>query len=201
MDDDLLQFCETEARFLLRDLSDAPGARAVVAKHLGAGCVRVFAVGLRGRDSDLVHIEGRPTIIVKPKLDRVTERWLILHEFSEHHLRTLGIVEENIESMAETLTGALAAPRDAFRRSVKRHGRIPEQLAFDFTITQTSATLRIAETDCAEAAAVVATTHVRTRSRGPFVFPDLRKAAADGHEGMERHVLTDARRRVGLIAS
>jgi hypothetical protein len=197
--DDRFAFIEGEARFLLAGFHGVPGARQLARHHLGHA--RILVLPMKGRDSELVSVYGKPTIVLRPKLDKVKQRERILHELAEWHLKRIGTHDEDVEDLAHALAAALAAPRDAFRERVRKQGRDLPQLAFDFTITESSVVLRLGETDCVEASALVTTTSVRVRARADFVLPDLRKVAAEGHPLLERHVLTDARRRVGILVA
>jgi hypothetical protein len=207
---------EGEAAWLLREFDRTPGARALVVHHLGEGAV-VTLSGMRGRDAQLITLHGRPTICVRPKLTREGLRWAVLHELAEWHLQRLGYRREDVEHVAEALTAALVVPRDAYRKAVRVHGdptadpRTPradgepttwEQLAIDFSTTQTCIVLRHGEiTD--EPLAVVAPATARVRGREwswPADERALRRLAREGGPGLRRAVLTDDRRRVALLA-
>lgn len=194
---------ECEAAWLLRPFPGvAPGARALIAAHLGDDAVVVAP--LKGRDGDRCKHQKKTVIFVRPKLPKLQLRWVLIHELCEDHLDELDYREHDREEIAEALTAALVMPRLVLHREVARRGRCMVSLADAFKTTQTSVALRLGEARCVEASAVVRPGLVRVRSPEGFVMPAERelKAAADGAPSpLERHVLTDARRRVALLVA
>jgi hypothetical protein len=194
---------EGEARWLLRGIDGVPGARALAKKHLGEDAVRVVPRHALPVPAALAKVNGQLRIYLRSGMTRADERWNICHELAEWHLGELGYDEPDVEEVAETLAAALVAPREPFRRIALASRDLP-QLAEAFTTTQTAVALRLAEARCVEAAAVVRPGLVRVRAPDGFVLPDergLRRAAREGHAQLERHVLTDDRRRVALVAA
>lgn len=193
---------ECEAGWLLRGFDDAPGARALAKKH-GLPVRTVPRHALPTLAGCWVHL-GQPTIFLRAGQSREEERWSICHEVAERHLKLLAYDGEDVELVAQSIAAALVAPRDVFRRKVRGVGHDLPKLAEAFATTQTAVALRLAEARCVEASAVVRPGLVRVRTADAFVMPnecDLRKAAAAGYPGLERHVLTDAKRRVALVAA
>jgi hypothetical protein len=192
---------ECEAEWLLRPFPGvAPGARALIAAHQGA----VVVAPLKGRDGDHCRRNRKPVIMVRPKLPRLQLRWVLIHELCENHLDELDYREHDREEIAEAMTAAIVMPRRVLHRAVARHGRCMVSLADAFSTTQTSVALRLGEARCVEASAVVRPGLVRVRAPDGYVVPSERdlKAAADGAASpLERHVLTDARRRVALLVA
>lgn len=194
---------EGEGTWLLRGLGDAPGARDLVRQHLGADAIRVVPRHALPAPAAFARVLGVPRIYVRAGASKVELRWNLCHELAEWHLGEIGYRGEDVELVAEALTATLVAPRPAFLRTA-RIGRSLPSLAAAFVATETACALRLAETRCVDAAAVVRPGLVRVRALDGFVLPDergLRRAARDGHEQLERHVLTDDRRRVALIAA
>ncbi len=199
----MLAEIEGEAAWLLRDfdLRRPPGARALVAHHLGEGAVLVLR-GMRGRDAQLITHHGRPTICVRPGLTKGSLRWALMHELAEWHLQQhVGYRAEDAEEIAELLTAALVVPRETYGRALRERGEQWEQLALDFGTSQTCVALRHGEvTD--EPLAVVAPLRVRVRGK-EWTWPDersLRALAREQRPGLRRAPLTDDRRRVVLVA-
>lgn len=191
---------EGEAAWLLRDFDRAPGARALVARHLGDGAILSVA-NMKGGDACLIMLHGRPTICVRRKLSPTAFRWAVLHELAEWHLQRVDYRGADVEHVAEALTAALVVPRDAYRRARRERGESWEQLALDFMATQTCVALRHGEVT-GEPLAVVAPATVRVRGR-EWTWPDeggLRRLAREVRPGLRRAVLTDDRRRVVLLA-
>lgn len=134
---------ECEARWLLRDFDRTPGARALVRHHLGPDAV-IEVPGLR-TPAELSTVNYKPVIAVKAHLPPRALRWALLHELSEWHLQQLDYREEDVERVAESLTAAIALPRDAYRAAVRRCGPAFEQLSLDFDTAQTCCALRFGE--------------------------------------------------------
>jgi hypothetical protein len=194
---------ECKADFLLRPFDKVPGARALLERHLGPGCITVVTMKRHG-NAELVELHGRPHVCLRTKLTKVESRWALCHELAEWRLTQLDYREEDREAIAEGLTAALVTPRPALFRAVQRRGRDLPALAETFITTQTSVALRLAEARCIEAAAVVRPGLVHVRAPDGFVLPsesELKRAAAGEPSQLERHVLTDARRRVALLAA
>jgi hypothetical protein len=191
---------EGEAAWLLRDFERAPGARALVARHLGEGSILVVP-GLRGGDAKIHTVNHRPTICVRAKLGKESLRWAILHELAEWHLQRVGYRGEDVELVAEALTAALVVPRRDYQKALRTHGERWEQLAIDFSTTQTCVALRHGEvTD--EPLAVIAPATVRVRGR-EWTWPEeraIRLLARAERPGLRRAKLTDDPRRVVLVA-
>lgn len=194
---------EGEAAWLLRDFDRPPGARRLVAHHLGVAVMTVR--GMRGRDAETFTFHGRQRIAVRGRLGPVALRWALLHELAEWHLGAIGYREPDAEDAAEALAAALAAPRRAFLRAA-RHApetRLPE-LAAAFAVTETCAALRVGEV--LDVPLVVVAPH-RCRVRGaPWGWPETeeqlrRLVKLPPWPGTRRVELTDARRRVVLLAA
>jgi hypothetical protein len=194
---------ECEAGWLLRGIDGVPSARAF-AKHHGLPVRTVPRGALPAPGGCWMHL-GEWTVFVRSGLSRIELRWTIIHEAVESHvMRVLRYQGPDVERVVEAITAAIVAPRDAFRRKVRSCGRDLSALATSFDTTQTAMALRLAEAHCVEATAVVRPGLVRVRVAESFVMPnerELRRAAAAGREGLERHVLTDDRRRVALVAA
>ncbi len=157
---------------------------------------------MKGRNGDRVLVYGRPKVCIRPKLDPVLRRFTLLHELAEWHLERLDYREEDREQAADRLAAALAAPRGAFQRRAKQSRNLAN-LAERFTISQTCAALRLAETDCLEASVVVSPSLIYARASN-CNLPDertLRAAAAKGSPLFERHALTDIRHRIALLVA
>lgn len=168
---------------------------------MGQGAIVVAS--LKGRDGDHCKVHKKPLIMVRPKLPKLQLRWVLMHELGEWHLDELGYKEHDREQIAEALAAALVMPRQVLHRAVAKHGRCMVSLADAFTTSQTSVALRLGEARCVEASAVVRPGLVRVRAPDGYVMPEdrLRAAAAGEPTELERHVLTDARRRVALLVA
>ena len=177
---------ETEAGRLLTGMGDAPGARGLVARHLGADAVRVVAT-LPAGDACAVRTASGWEIRVLHGLTERRLRWALLHELAEVHLSRLG-VGGNVEGIAEQLTAALAMPRRAFVADVWRCRMDLAVLADWFVVSQTAASLRLAEACILRGAAVVHPHFRMERGRACF-------------DGAEQRALTDAPMRVAHLVA
>lgn len=198
---------EGEARFLLRDFDARrpPGARALIARHLGPGVIEHLPRTLAPPGDHGFGADGRPKIALRGKLSPVLERWTLLHELAEHHLIRIGYRESDAELVAQAIAAALVMPAEGFRAAVRDHGHQLPKLARQFMATQTAAVLRIGEVEH-RPVCVVAPTHIRTRAPvdEEFNWPpssrlrELAKAKRLPPE-VRRVALTDDRRRRALL--
>lgn len=191
---------DSEAAILLEPFDRTPGARRLVAHHLGDDAI-IVVHALRGRDAELITLYGRPKIAIRPKLSRESLRWALLHELAEWHLQRIDYRGQDVELVAEALAAALAAPRGAFRDAIRQRGRMAfEQLAFDFTVTQTCAALRVGEV-MGQPLVVVSPALVRARGI-EIVWPDertLRRMVKAPPPELRAVTLTDGRGRFALL--
>jgi len=201
---------ECEARVLRQrggfSEDDVPGGVAL-AESLGYEIrTRLDPRLLRGRDSLVFWPHGKtnpPAIALRSGLSEERLHWWCAHEVFEARLHELDYRGENIERVADAGAAALLMPRLAFREAASEHREDIVSLAADFLCSQTAATLRLAETRCADASVVVAPTRLYVSVLDGFVLPPepaLRRAAREGMPGMRKTVLTDARKRVALVA-
>jgi hypothetical protein len=190
---------EAEADELLGDeRDDAPGARALVARHLGSDAIVVLR-NMRGRDAELVKLHGRYVVCVRAKLSPSSLRWALLHELAEWHLARAGYREPDIERQAERITAALVAPRRPFRWAVREEGdRAYESLARGFVTTETSVARRLGEVEH-RPVAVVAPTHVHVAGPEHWEWGDVRALVRADRPGLAKVRLSDDRRRLVLL--
>lgn len=190
---------EAEADLLLGDhRDDVPGARMVVARHLGSEAVVVLR-HMRGRDAELVKLHGRHVICVRPKLPPAQLRWALLHELAEWHLARMSYEEPDVERQAERLTAALVAPRRPFRAALREEGeRAYGELARGFLTTETSVARRFGEVEH-RPIAVVAPTHVHVSGPEHWEWGDVRALVRCDRPGLAKVPLTDDRRRLVLL--
>jgi hypothetical protein len=128
-------------------------------------------------------------------------RWLIAHELAEWLLERDGYREEDVEAVADALAARLIAPRRAVRQAL-RYGMAVPDLAEAFGATQSCVLLRQAEVAGAPTALI---TPMRVYVRGDvWAWPsesEVRRLVAEPRPGLAKVRLTDARRRVGLVAT
>lgn len=127
-------------------------------------------------------------------------RWLVAHELAEWMLEREGYREPDAEAVADALAARLIAPRRAMREAIRWGLDVPE-LAEAFGATQSCVLLRQAEVSGAPTALV---TPARIYVRGDeWLWPgedDVRSLATEPRPGLAKVRITDARRRVGLVA-
>jgi len=172
----------------------------IARKLLGADAVR--DVPMVGRYASLAKVRDRFLIAVNPRLSNLQYQWAVGHELG-HWLRgTSHSDRECEEQICNYVAAALVMPRVPFLKEVQRRGTAPaamHQLALDFGTTDTSAALRIGETD-GRPVAIVAP-H-RVFARGNVEWPDestVRRWAKKGAPGLAKARLVDDARRVVLI--
>lgn len=181
------------------DEDDAPGALAI-AKRLGVLVRRVESGLLRGHDGCLLRVNRAWQVFVRRGLTPERLHWVVAHELGELRLKEIDYRGDDIELCAHGVAAALMMPRRSYRAAAAEYGEDLAALAGDYLTTQTAAARRLAEVGIVEMAAVVTPTCVYVHAPDDFVLPDLRKAAREGYPGLRRCEVTDARRRVALIA-
>lgn len=198
---------EAEARVLRQragfEEEDAHGSVAL-ASRLGLAVRRVDGHLLRSSDACLVRLHGRPEIFVRRMLGPERLQWVVGHELAELRLQELDYREEDVERQADTLAAALVMPRVAYRAAVREHGVAPASLAADFVVTQTAATLRLAEVHAVELAVVVTPAKVYARGEEDLVLPpepDIRRGMLGMMPGLRAVRITDDRRRRAFVAA
>lgn len=138
---------EGEAGAILRgagwDEDCAIPARRLAEAILGPGCVQ--EARLAASDACLARVHEQWRIYLRPRLGKVTRRWLICHELAEWHLRRVGYAEPDVEAVANRIGAALVAPWHAYRSAFRRHGTNFPRLARAFSASPTCAALRMAE--------------------------------------------------------
>jgi hypothetical protein len=172
----------------------------IARKLLGADAVR--DVPMVGRYATLARVGDRRVIAVNPRLADATYQWAIGHELG-HWIRGTGHGERDCEEAAcHYVAAALLMPRAAFLGAYRRRGHDASsvhQLALAFGVTDTSAALRIGETD-GRPVAVVAP-H-RIFARGDAEWPEeaaIRTWAKRGNPSLSRVRLVDDCARVALV--
>jgi len=173
----------------------------IARKLLGADGVR--DVRMAGRYATLARVGDRRIIAVNPRLPDPVYQWAVGHELG-HWIRGSGHGEQGCEEQAcHYVAAALLMPRAAFLGAYRRRGHDAasvHQLALAFGVTDTSAALRIGETD-GKPIAVVAP-H-RVFARGDTDWPEeaaIRQWAKRGAPSVTRSRLVDDRSRVVLAA-
>lgn len=194
-----------EADWLLSKCKgDAPGARSIVRAHLGPGSILEVAM-LPIAPAKLSDRDGRPIIMVRPRLLPEIERWYILHELAEWRLQALDYREHDAEQQADAIAAALVMPRRAFLAELRHQGRRFSRLAKAFVTSETAVSLRYGETTTIPTA-VIDPYQVRTRGDeygwpAPPVLRGLAQAKRLPRDiGIERLSLRDDKRRRVLIA-
>lgn len=161
---------------------------------------------LRGKRGLLWWPHGRAKqaeIAIRKGLPAAHVPWVVAHELGEFRLDELGYRSGDVEPLANAIAACILMPRVAFRRAVKTFGLDLPTLAIEHGVDQTATAIRLGEVGIVEAAVVVTPGGVYARAAEAFVLPSepvLRQAALRGHPQLARHVLTDARRRVALLA-
>lgn len=188
-------------RRMAHELEDC-GDPLVIAKRLGLRVKRRDGAFMKGQHAFL-HWEDGPTMSVLKSLPWQRKRWAVGHELGEYRLKQLRYMGEDIERRAHEIAAALLMPRRAF---VSRARAVPvEQLALDFRVDQTAASLRLGETRIVEAAVVVTPSKTYARGEEGFVLPAdgrLREIARapHGYPGLRKVRLTDDPRRIAMFA-
>ena len=138
---------------MMMDLAVGLGLRVQLAAH----------GGLKG-DAELAH-DGQGWVIRRrPRLPLERAKFAVAHEIAEWFLSD--IIDGGIELACNALAAALIAPRRPFQSLIRLHGEADyEQLALPFTMTETSAALRVAE--LREQRLIVVTPH-RVYARGDW---------------------------------
>lgn len=200
---------EAEAAFLVARAGFEPGEPADprrVARALHVRIRRWEDRLLRGKRGLIWWPHGRsspPEIAIAKRLPIAQEPWVLAHELGELRLDEMGLHDEHVEAWANAIAACILMPRAAFKRAVREHGINIQALAVEHAVDQTATAIRLGEVGAVDAAVVVTPGRVYARAPGEFVLPPetaLRKAALRGHPHLARHVLTDARRRVALLA-
>jgi hypothetical protein len=192
---------DAEAAALLRsqgfDPASPPPPYFLACGLLGSAHV-VRVPGLRVRARWTGH-----DLHVRDGLPRTAESYLIAHELAEYVLGRRLLQDELIEQRCDELAAALLAPAAAVRRALAVCGRSLPLLAEGLGTTQSIALLRLGEVTGTPLALVTpAKVHVRGSEYGWPGEAQLRVIAGHGTPvaGLERSVLTDAPRRVALLA-
>lgn len=133
------------------------------------------------RSGETFHVALRSGISTERK------RFAVFHEVAEFWLR--GVVHPDIEHCCNAIAGACTMPRAAFYSALREIGDDPHALAERFTVTPTSAALRIGEVTQLPLAVVTPSymwirgrewnwpdeAGIRTEARRRIVRPGLRK--------------------------
>jgi hypothetical protein len=173
-------------------------------KALGIKLRKVDSRILRSGHGATTFLDDVPTIWIRRHLSAEHQRFVIMHEIAEVHLRRINYRDGDIEHAANAIAGALVAPRPSFREAVREHGELAfEALAHDFTVTQTCAALRLGEVIGTPLAVI---TPLLVRVRGDdFVWPDeftlRRLARCQVLTGLRKVALSDEKRRTVLLAA
>lgn len=197
---------EGEARALLAaagyDADDAPGALAI-ARRLGVEVVYGDASMLGGALSSLERVGCRHVIFLRRHLPPARAHWCIAHELAELRLLELGCRDEDIERRADAIAAGLVMPWRAFRMAVEDLGRAPADLAREFLVDQTAATLRLAEVSVVGLAVVVTPERVYARGEewGLPVESEIRRGRLQNIPGLRAVTITDSRQRRGWVAA
>lgn len=140
------------------------------------------------------------TINLRHGLSPTQLRWLVAHELAEWILEREDYREPDAEVVAEALAARLIAPRRAVVAALRWGLDVPE-LAEAFVAPQSSVLLRRAEVSEAPTALVTpARVYVRGGEWGWPGEEEVRRLAAEPRPGLAKVQITDARRRVGLVA-
>jgi hypothetical protein len=175
---------EQEAWGLLRGLGSVPSMRDVFAARVG-GELRTID-SLPAGDAAALWTGTQWLVYVRRDLGPVALRWAIAHEIAEVHLDRLGIGGD-VEALANRLAAALTMPRDRFASASLNSIDLPA-LAHRFMVSESAATLRLAEVSVVEGAAVSCPRVWHARGV-------VKVATA------ERRRITDAPRRVALLCA
>lgn len=178
---------------------DAPPRLAqLVTTLLGPGSVEYAPLRLPG-DGALIRIHDQWRIYLRRGLPIERRAFALSHELAEWWLKVRErYVGEDIEHAANYIGAAIMAPRRAFARSLRAHGRDFVELAADFRTTETHVALREAEL-ARMPRAVVSPALVRVRGPEEWVWPA--EAVVRGWTrrlapGLRKVRLTDDPRRV-----
>lgn len=178
---------------------ETPVSGLELAERLLAGGAPVSrCVG--GKAARLTRTGSGWRIAARPGLSLPDVRWLVAHELAEWLLERDGYRGDDAEAVADGLAARLIAPRRAMQAAL-RWGLTVTELADAFGATQSCVLLRQAEVAGAPTALV---TPVRVYVRGDvWAWPnesEVRRLVIEPRPGLAKVRLTDARRRVGLIA-
>jgi hypothetical protein len=193
---------EAESRALYEragfTLNDTPGMFMLVRCILGAAAI-VTHTGLTtpGR-----FLPKQRQIWLREGLSAVQAEFVLAHELAEFALHELGYQEPDKDQQCDAIAARLVCPRTAFQRAIRAVGDDLPQLANGFLTTQSVAALRLGETT---GRPVVLITERHVHARGDAfewgTVTQIRRAARVGVPGLERRDLTDAPRRVVLLAA
>lgn len=138
---------------------------------IGRGSVRTI---LRyPTPATLIWLDGKPQIYVRR--DAPDMNYLVAHELGHIALRWAGWIgtREREERFASFIGAAIIASPEMVRRAYRWFGESIERVAGAFYITQTSATLRIAEVTHEERAVVRKDGLVRVATFGGFPWASI----------------------------
>lgn len=137
-----------EALYRMAGLDSGDGAKPLelARRLLGPGSVRVVHAAALPGDGAFAVVNGDPRIYVRCKLPRNRRRWVLSHEIAEWWLWRQRYRGSDVEQLADALAAALIAPRQLFLRAVRRDGQQLPLLALRFSVTESCAALRVAET-------------------------------------------------------
>jgi hypothetical protein len=197
-------FAEDEAAGLIRKAGfasdETPSPFTIAVRVLGPGAL-VATPGL-GRPARFMP--NLRQIHLLPKVGASRARFLVAHELGEMLLTDLGYTGDDREAICDAIAAALICPRAPFRAAIREHGREFTVLAQEFRTTQSVALLRYGE--CAGTpVALVTERHILVRGE-PWGWPsagEIRRLAVAQlvPTQLERRPITDARRRVALLAA
>lgn len=172
---------------------ETPGVPTKVARDLGIEVRWVPHLRMLGASG---KVAGRAIIAVRSSLSFVRRQFVVAHELGHFLLTRDGVVSgDQREEWCDYIGAAIQMPRATFRKRAHETSRSWRQLALDFSVTETSAALRQAETT-GEPMAVVCP-H-RVYARGDAEWPEettLRRWARQGGPGLKTARLDDDRRR------
>lgn len=175
-----------------------PNAITLVARLLGPGSV----VAVRRLPVLAVYSEERQKILIRSGVDIGALSFALGHELGEWWCTQLSYREPDREYVASRIGAGLLAPRSAVRLAMRETDGSIMALAQWFRVSQTLAALRRGEV--VGPLALVTPTWIATRGED-YVWPGERRlrlvANGKAEAPVERVVLTDARRRVALIAA
>lgn len=200
----MLSIAEAEARYVYElggcTLDDRPSMLHLAQRALGAANVFVH----RGLRATSAYLPRQRQIWLRAGLSEVRANFALGHELGEWRLHEIRYEEPDRESVCDAIAGCLVCPRVAFQGAVRVVGSDFVQLAQGFGTSQTVVGLRYGETT-GHPVVVVTERNVHARG-GPFEWGDVAqlRRIAGGRivvPELERRVLTDAPRRVALIAA
>lgn len=127
------------------DVDDPPGTVTLARRILGQDAVRPAFIDNMVGDAMLVREWDRWIIVVRRRLTFERLNWVVGHELGEWALRREGYEEDDRETIANGVAGALAMPQTIFARMFRANGFDLSWMAAEFIVPEGAVALRVGE--------------------------------------------------------